>query len=237
MQITTYFYHSNTAPYCITFLNDLKGLIKVIIAEFDGEAYWIPQSDTKLESFVVTYEELIGSANLYKTYTVSLIATANPYQLAYHTANKNYDWTSSIMDCEFCVETRKLNTGLNFDDHFSQTYGFDVYPLSITIDDEEKNTELKNHYLEIFNNDDEWLVSCNKKCVDEFLSNHIGKYIDVVTDYIEYTINNLEKDVAFIKRYNMFVDKVCKHKNIMKDIQNCLLRYICVSTMNDPIEI
>ena len=229
MQITTYFYHSNVAPYCITFLNDLKGLIKVIIAEFDGEAYWIPQHDTKLESFIMTYEELVGSANLYKTYTVSVLATDNPYQLAKHTATKEYDWTASIMDCKFCVETKKLNKNIDFDDYYSQTFGFDVYPTSIVIDNEEENMKIKNHYMDIFNNDNEWLVSCNAKCVDDFISNHISEE----ADNVEYAINNLEKDLVFIKKYNMFVDKVCNHKNIMKDIQQCLLQHICLSTINN----
>jgi hypothetical protein len=205
----------------------MNGLIKVIVAEFDGESYWIDDNYKKTDEFVLQYDELVDSKNLYKTYIVSLLTTANPYNLSYHKSNKQKDWTSTIMDCKFCIETKKLKKGLYFDQHYSQSYGFDYYPTCILIDDEEENAKLKKHYLNIFKNDDEWLVSCNSKCINDFISEQINDYIEHCTDYIEYTIENMEKDIAVINKYNIFTSKVCYHKNLTNDMKLYILQKLC----------
>jgi hypothetical protein len=236
MQITSYFYHSNSNPYCITFLNDLKGLVKVIVAEFGGEDYWIYPEDV-IDSFVISYDELVNSPNLYKTYVVSILATANPFDL---TSNDLVDqnsalWTDSIMDANFYVETRKLHKGIRFNEHYSMTFGFDVYPVCISISDSELNDKLKSKYLSIFADNESWLVSCNSKTVDDFIINNMDAYLDFHVSVLEYFIQEIESSVQIIESNKKHVDIVSDLMNLPYDINTIIMKHLTLSSIIPPI--
>jgi len=221
----------------------LNGLFKVIIAVLDSEAYWVRDDDIK--SFVLTYEELAKSKNLYKTYIVSLLATADPSHLASNSTYRDDDNTSSglhayIMEFKYCVVAKKLYKGNYFDyfdDRFYPTFGFNSYPTHISIDDIEANDAMKKHYIELFENDENYIVSfVNTYTIDNFISDNIEKYIDRYTNYIECDIVNMENNNAYISKYKLFVDKVCKHKNIMNDINLYILRNVCKTVLDDSLD-
>lgn len=237
MQITTYFYHSNSNPYCITFLNDLNGLVKVIVAEFGGDDYWIYSEDV-IDSFVISYDELTNSPNLYKTYVVSILATANPFELTvneHDDLNVSHLSTDFIMDANFYVETRKLHKGIRFNENYSKTFGFDIYPVIISITDSEQNDKLKSKYLSIFADDESWLVSCNSKAVDDFISSNMSTYLDFHVSIIEYFLQEIESGVQIIESNKKHVDIVSDMLNLPYDINTIIMKHLTQSTVIPPI--
>lgn len=237
MQITTYFYHSNSNPYCITFLNDLQGLVKVIVAEFEGDDYWI-YPDNVIDSFVISYSELAKSPNLYKTYVVSILATANPFELTVNNQDNppgSSYWTDTIMEANFYVETRKLHKGISFNEHYSKTFGFDVYPVVISIDDMDQNDKLKSKYLSIFSDEESWLVSCNSKTVDDFILSNMSTYLDFHVSIIEYFLQEIEYGVQTIESNKKHVDIVSEMLNLPYDINTIIMKHLTQSTILSSI--
>lgn len=235
MQFSTFFYHSNTAPFCLTFVNDLCGLVQIFIAEIDPEEYWIYNPDD-VPSFVIPYAELVSSPFLFKVYVLSLLTTADPTRLSHHYVSNQTSWTSSIMDCQFCIETRKCIKGLRFDDHFTQTFGFDHYPSFISVSNP-CNDVIKSQFLARFSSPDDWIVNCcTSPLTDQFISSVMPLFLERFTDYLEADLLNLEKNTSYIYTYKLFLDKLSMRILILDDIKSSILSFICKPVLNDPLQ-
>lgn len=218
MEFSTYFYHSNRNPYCITFINNKKGLYKVIISPIESERYNL--YDINEKNFIVTYDELQNSKNLYKIYILSLLMTFNKDELTYA-----LDGKSEIMNCVWYIKTIKNWKNLYFTENYKASYGFNIYPTEISIDDIEYNNVLKKYYLECFEFNDYIFTTCNTSNVNKFIDNNINKYIEYYTYKITCNINAIENLIYSIKKYKMFIDKISKY-NKLQDVDDIILAYI-----------
>lgn len=233
MQLSSFYCQGENYPYCITFMNNMDGKFKVIIAELDDDFDWL--YDGGIKSFIITYDEICKSKNLYKTYIVSLLATADPLKYHYN-ANGYSQNLGPFINNDYYVQTRKLYDGLYFDKIYSEAFGFNHLPFTMTIDDEESNDEIKKYFMQRFDNDKEYIISyINTEIVDSFILNNMERYLERYTDYIECDIANMENNQFYIKKYKMFVDKICKHKNIVDDMKLFILQKICIPDFNDPL--
>jgi hypothetical protein len=217
MEFSTFFYHSNQFPYCITFINNKKNLFEIIISTIDHEGYNI--EDFNEDIFVLTYDELKNSKNLYKIYILSILMTENPKELIYSEKG------TRISDNIWCISTIKNWKGMYFTKNYEKSYAFETYPTEIIIDDIEINNEIKEYYLQEFSRDNYLFSKCNSKIVNNFLNDNIDKYIDYNICLIEEQIKEVEKNVYSVKKYSLFVDKLTKSKNI-EDTSSIILRKI-----------
>jgi len=213
MEFSSYFYHSNYSPSCITFIKNKNNLFEVIISTLDSEFYIL--EDFNEHKFVLTYDELQKSKNLYKIYILSILMTENTKTLSYAENGieiSNGQWyISAIKNWKWLYVTK----------HYDKCYAFETYPTEIIIEDIEANNEIKNYYLQQFEDDKYRFVTCNSKSINEYFTNNICKYIDI----LDIQIKEVEKKVYSVKKYRLFIDKICKFKNI-EDMSAIILRNI-----------
>lgn len=215
MEFSTYFYHSNRNPYCITFINNKKGSYKIIVSIINAEDYVLDNE----RIFVISYDELKHSKNLYKIYVLSLLMT-------YDTKELSYSDGIEIMDCKWCIKTIQNWKGLYFTQHYNMRYGFHTYPTEIDITDIGQNDIIKSYYMNEFDKDDYIFVSCNSKVANAFLNDNIGKYIHDKIIKLEGDIKDIERKIYSMKKYKIFIEKVCKYKTPKDDIAMIIFSHI-----------
>jgi len=206
MEFSSYFYHSNHIPSCITFINNKKQLFEVIISTINSDFYIL--EDFNERRFVLTYDELQKSKNLYKIYILSILMTENTKLLSYSEDG------IGITNKQWYISAKKNWKMMRVTDYYDNCYAFETYPTEIIIENIELNNLIKLYYLDEFKDDQYLYVTCNSKCIDEYLNDNIGKYIDYNTDLLETEIKTIERKVYSIKKYRLFVDKISKSKNI-----------------------
>jgi hypothetical protein len=217
MEFSSYFYHSNYAPSCITFIKNKNNLFEVIISTLDSEFYVL--EDFNEHKFVLTYDELQKSKNLYKIYILSILMTENTKTLSYAENGIN------ISNRQWYISAIKNWKRLYVTNHYDKCYAFETYPTEIIIEDIDANNDMKNYYLQQFEDDNYIYVTCNSKSINEYLNTNICKYIDYHTDLIDIQIKEVEKKIYSMKKYRLFVEKICKFKNI-EDVSAIIFGYL-----------
>jgi hypothetical protein len=203
---TIYYYHSNHYPYYISFIKNKKTektvmnvmnvMFTVIIATADDE------NENHEHIFMISYEELRKSKNLYKTYILSLLMTND----------------CKLYDDYWMIKIRKNWKNLYITD--KNTIYYQIKDISLS------DIHYKEYYLQNFENNDFAFVSCNSKMIDDFLLENIDTYIDNHIQVLENNIANIEKNVYNLKMYNIYVDKICIDKQINDDIKQIILKFI-----------
>lgn len=216
MEFSSYYYNNDYFNYyTITFINDTKGLFEVII-NYRLNVFNYGRNDTE-NKFIISYDELVKSKNLYLTYIVSLILTIEERDIKYTEQNYKMKGNGSWY----------IRTGTNMynkyiDYNYKNLLVLDKYPTKITIDDIEKNDKDKKKYLEDFEDDGHFRFLVNNKLID----NLINQYIYKLVNHFEYAINDIERKVYSIEKYILFLDNISKYK-LIDDVKLLILANIC----------
>jgi hypothetical protein len=215
MEFSSYYYNNDYFNYyTITFINDTKGLFEVII-NYRLNVFNYGRNDTE-NKFIISYDELVKSKNLYLTYIVSLILTIESRDITY--TEQNY---KIIGSGSWYIRTATNMYNKYIDYNYKNLLILDKYPTKITIDDIEKNDKDKKKYLEDFEDDGHFCFLVNNKLIDDLIQHHIYKLVN----HFEYAINNIEQKVYSIEKYKLFLDNISKYK-LMDDVKLLILAQV-----------
>jgi len=216
MEFSTYYFNNEHFNYyTITFINNCKGLFQVIIKNKSNVYNDGLYSE---EKFIISYDELVKSKNLYKTYIVSLIFTCEKRDLDLLTYPYIIDPTKLYVR----TVTNMYNKYIDY--NYINIYIQDKYPTKITIDDNGKNDIIKSFYLQGFEDNGCFHFLVNNKLIDDLITNNMYKLVN----YLEKSINKIEKKIYSIKKYKLFIDNISKYKGVdIDDIKKIILANIC----------
>jgi len=190
-----YYYHSNNDTKTYAFIKE-DNLLQVVIGHLQD--YLSDYADVSFEryEFVITMEKLKSYKKLYLYYMLSLLLTEDVNKLTYREEGAWNDFTQNV----WCISCKKNWKGMYFTKSFSYSYGFEMYPKSIEI--AEQNEIVIKFYEEVFNIADQ-----------EIDVDYVSLFIDEEILKIEKELLNIEKDIYNKKKMRLFSSKLIKFIN------------------------